>query len=456
MKANSELLYGLHDIPTKQQSITAATQHILACFVGIITPTLIIGGTLGLQAELPYLLSMALFVSGVATFIQAKTIGPIGSGLIAVQGTSFSFVSAILVAGFAIKAKGGSNADVLATIFGVCLLGAFIEVVISQFITKVRRIVTPLTTGIVITTIGFSLIKVGMTDLAGGFGSDTFGDTQNLYIGIFVLITIIVLNLSSNPWIRLSAIMVGMGLGSLLAYWLGIISVEHIGEQPLFSVPVPFKYGLNFDIEVFLPVALIYLMTALESSGDLTANSLFCGLPIKGEQYLKRIKGGILADGVNSALASVFNTFPNTTFGQNNAVIQLTGVASRHVGFYIAAILVLLGLFPIVGGVLQSIPKPVLGGATLVMFATIAVAGIKILASEPIDRRKTLIMATSFGAGFGVLMEPNALQGLPEALRNIFSSAITTAGVIAIVMSVLIPEPKAELTHEEAKLPSRS
>ncbi|GAA6183073.1 MULTISPECIES: uracil-xanthine permease family protein [Alteromonadaceae] len=452
MKSNSELLYGLNDIPSKKQSITAATQHILACFVGIITPTLIIGGTLGLQAELPYLLSMALFVSGVATFIQAKTIGPIGSGLIAVQGTSFSFVSAILVAGFAIKAKGGSNEEVLSTIFGVCLLGAFIEVVISQFITKVRRIVTPLTTGIVITTIGFSLIKVGMTDLAGGFGSDTFGDTQNLYIGIFVLVTIIVLNVSSNPWVRLSAIMVGMGLGTLLAYWLGIVSVEHIGEQPLFSIPVPFKYGLNFDWEVFLPVALIYLMTALESSGDLTANSLFCGLPIKGEQYLKRIKGGILADGVNSALASVFNTFPNTTFGQNNAVIQLTGVASRHVGFYIAGILVLLGLFPVIGGVLQSIPKPVLGGATLVMFATIAVAGIKILASEPIDRRKTLIMATSFGAGFGVLMEPNALQGLPEALRNIFSSAITTAGVIAIVMSLLIPDP----VHEEERVSSQS
>ncbi|MEP4889490.1 MAG: nucleobase:cation symporter-2 family protein [Aliiglaciecola sp.] len=451
MKKNSELLYGLNDIPTKKQSITAATQHILACFVGIITPTLIIGGTLGLQAELPYLLSMALFVSGMATFIQAKTIGPIGSGLIAVQGTSFSFVSAILVAGFAIKAKGGSNEEVLSTIFGVCLLGAFIEVFISQFITKVKRIVTPLTTGIVITTIGFSLIKVGMTDLAGGFGSDTFGDTQNLYIGIFVLVTIIVLNVSANPWIRLSAIMVGMGIGTVLAYWLGIVSVEHIGEQSLFSVPVPFKYGINFDWEVFLPVALIYLMTALESSGDLTANSLFCGLPIKGEQYLKRIKGGILADGVNSALASVFNTFPNTTFGQNNAVIQLTGVASRHVGFYIAGILVLLGLFPIIGGVLQSIPKPVLGGATLVMFATIAVAGIKILASEPIDRRKTLIMATSFGAGFGVLMEPNALQGLPQALRNIFSSAITTAGVIAIIMSLLIPEP----AQEEATAPSQ-
>jgi xanthine permease XanP len=165
-------------------------------------------------------------------------------------------------------------------------------------------------------------------------------------------------------------------------------------------------------------------------------------LPIKGPKYIKRIKGGILADGVNSAIAAIFNTFPNTTFGQNNAVIQLTGVASRHVGFYVAAMLVILGLFPIIGGALQLMPKPVLGGATLVMFATIAVGGIKILASEPIDRRKSLIIATSLGTGLGVLMVPDAIQGLPIAFKNVLSSSVTSAGFTAIVMSILIPENK--------------
>jgi xanthine permease XanP len=241
--------------------------------------------------------------------------------------------------------------------------------------------------------------------------------------------------------------MIGMIVGTVVAYLMGITSFASPASQPFFSLPVPFKYGFDFDIQLFIPIALIYFLTALETSGDLTANSMFCGLPIKGPSYIKRIKGGILADGINSALAAVFNTFPNTTFGQNNAVIQLTGVASRHVGFYVAGFLVILGLFPIVGSALQSIPKPVLGGATLVMFATIAVGGIKILASEPIDRRKSLIIATSLGAGLGVLMVPDALQGLPDMLKNTLSSSVTMAGFTAIVMSVLLPDTNSLKTN---------
>ena len=440
MKLNSEILFGLDDVPSVKQSITAGLQHILACFVGIITPTLIIGSVLGLESEVPYLISMALLVSGISTFIQVKRFGSVGCGLIAVQGTSFAFISAILLAGLSVKSNGGSKDEILAMLYGICFFGAFIEIILSRFVEKIKRVITPLTTGIVIITIGISLIKVGITDLGGGVGSETFGSIPNLVIGLFVLVLIITLNVSTNPWIRLSGIMVGMIVGTVVAYFMGLASFDSLGQQPLFSTPIPFKYGFDFDINLFIPIALVYFLTALETSGDLTANSLFCGLPIKGPQYIKRIKGGILADGINSAIAATLNTFPNTTFGQNNAVIQLTGVASRHVGLYVAGMLVILGLFPIIGGVLQAIPKPVLGGATLVMFATIAVGGIKILASEPIDRRRSLIIATSLGAGLGVLMVPDVLQGLPEMLKNIFSSSVTMAGFTAIIMSILLPE----------------
>jgi xanthine permease XanP len=446
MKSNSEIIFALDDIPNVKQSTTAAIQHILACFVGIITPTLIIGAALDLGSEVPYLISMALFVSGVSTFIQVKKFGPIGCGLIAVQGTSFAFISALLIAGFSVKAQGGSKDEILATLYGICLLGAFIEIVMSQFVDKIKRVITPLTTGIVITTIGISLIKVGITDLGGGYGSESFGSVPNLLVGMFVLVIIIGMNVSANPWIRLSGIMIGMLVGTLVAYFMGMVSFDNVGNQPFFSVPIPFKYGLSFDMELFIPIALIYFLTALETSGDLTANSMFCGLPIKGPRYIERIKGGILADGINSAIAAIFNTFPNTTFGQNNAVIQLTGVASRHVGFYVAGILVLLGLFPIVGSVLQAIPKSVLGGATLVMFATIAVGGIKILSSEPIDRRKSLIIATSLGAGLGVLMVPDVLAALPEMLKNTLSSSVAMAGFTAIIMSLALPEKQTNET----------
>lgn len=437
---NGDMLFGLHDKPPFLQSITAAFQHVLACFIGVINGTLIIGSALGLQSQLPYLISMALFVSGLSTFIQAKKIGPIGSGLIAVQGTSFAFVSALLAAGFMVKQKGGTNEDILAIMFGICFWGAFIEIFLSQFIYQLRRIITPLTTGIVITTIGLSLIQYGMTDLAGGYGSDDLGSLTNLLLGLFVLMVVLILNMQKNPWIRLSAIMIGMLSGSVIAWFMGMMSFSNLSQLPMLSVPVPFKYGYEFDWMLFIPVALIYLVTAIETAGDLTANCLFCQIPLRSKEYFKRIKGGILGDGVNSMIAAVFNTFPNTTFGQNNAVIQMTGVASRHVGMYVAALLVFLGLFPFIGGIFQAMPKPVLGGATLVMFATIAVAGIKILTSEPIDRRKSLIIATSLGFGLGVMTVPNALSQLPKLLADILSSPISVAGFTAISLSLLIPE----------------
>ncbi|MBL4630689.1 MAG: xanthine permease XanP, partial [Paraglaciecola sp.] len=388
MLNNNEILYGLHDKPKVVHCINAALQHVMACFIGIITPPLIIGSALGLTQELPYLISMSLIMSGVSTFIQAKTIGPIGSGLIAVQGTSFSFVGALLVAGFMVKNKGGSNDEILSIMLGISFFGAFVEIILSQFITRLKAIITPITTGIVITTIGITLIKIGMTDLAGGYGVDDFGSVNNLLLGVTVLVIVIALNTSKRPMIRLSAIFLGMLAGSVIAWWQGLIAFDNMVALPLFSIPEPFKYGMSFQLDVFIPVAIIYFLSAIETSGDLTANSLFCDQPIKGPVYLKRIKGGVLADGFNSMLAAIFSSFPNTTFGQNNAVIQMTGVASRHVGFYIAGFLVLFGLFPAVGALFQLMPKPVLGGATLVMFATIAVAGVKILTTEPIDRRK--------------------------------------------------------------------
>lgn len=434
-----DIIYALEDKPGFSKSCIAGIQHVMACFVGIITPTLIIGGALGLEQEIPYLISMALFVSGVSTFIQAKRIGPIGSGLIAVQGTSFAFISALLIAGFLVKERGGSNADILAMMFGVCFWGALVEVLLSQFVHKLKRVITPLTTGVVITTIGISLIKVGMTDLAGGYGSEDFASMDNILLGMTVLIVVLVLNASRFPMIRLSAILIGMLCGFCLAAYQGILSFDHLNDMPLVAIPQPFKYGFAFDFSIFLPVALVYFLSALETAGDLTANCLFCRLPIKGKSYYDRIKGGILGDGVNSMLAATFNTFPNTTFGQNNAVIQMTGVASRHVGFYVAAMLVLLGLFPYIGGVLQAMPKPVLGGATLVMFATIAVGGVKILSSEPIDRRSTLIIATSLGFGLGTMAVPDVVSQMPLWVQNILSSPVTVGGFTAILLSLLLP-----------------
>ncbi|WPN47831.1 MULTISPECIES: uracil-xanthine permease family protein [unclassified Pseudomonas] len=442
--SQSDLIYGLDDRPKPAAALLAALQHVLASFVGIITPPLVIGSALGLTAHLPYLISMALMVSGVGTFIQARRPFGIGAGMICLQGTSFAFLGAVLSAGFLVKQRGGSPEDILAMIFGVCFFGALVQIVLSRFIGQLRRVITPLVTGIVITLIGISLIKVGITDLGGGFNAPDFGAPGNLALGLFVLLTIILLNRSNTPWIRLSAIIIGLALGSLAAWFSGKLVPQPLPDLPLVSLATPFKFGFSFDWSAFLPVALIYLISTIETVGDLTANCMLARQPISGPSYIKRLKGGVLGDGVSCLIAATFSAFPNTTFAQNNGVIQLTGVASRYVGLYIGVLLFCLGLFPLIGAVLQQIPKPVLGGATLVMFGSVAAAGVRILAQAPLDRRSMLIIATSFGVGLGIAAQPNLLHLLPKVVQNLFDSAITSGGLTAILMCVLLPESKAD------------
>ncbi|MBT0626475.1 purine permease [Pseudomonas fluorescens] len=438
----SDLIYGLNDRPKPIPAILAAAQHVLAAFVGIITPPLIIGSTLGLTAHLPYLISMALMVSGVGTFIQARRPFGIGAGMICLQGTSFAFLGAVLSAGFLVKQRGGSPEDIMAMIFGVCFFGAAVQIVLSRFIGQLRRVITPLVTGIVITLIGISLIKVGITDLGGGFNAPDFGAPVNLALGVFVVLTIILLNRSSTPWVRLSAIIIGLALGSLAAWFSGKLVPQALPDLPLISVPMPFRFGFNFDWSAFLPIALIYLISSIETVGDLTANCMIARQPISGPSYISRLKGGVLGDGVSCMIAATFSAFPNTTFAQNNGVIQLTGVASRYVGLYIGVLLFCLGLFPLIGAVLQQIPKPVLGGATLVMFGSVAAAGVRILAQAPLDRRSMLIIATSFGVGLGIAAQPDLLHLMPSLVQNLFDSAITSGGLTAIVLCLLLPETK--------------
>lgn len=440
----TELIYRLEDRPPVMEAFFAALQHLLASFVGIVTPSLIIGNTLGLEDEVPYLISMALLASGIGTFIQAYRPLGIGAGMLCVQGTSFAFLGAILAAGFSVKGQGGGSREILSLITTLCFFGAFIQIGLSQVIPYLKRIVTPLVTGIVITSIGISLIKVGMTDLAGGMNAENFGDPANLALGFTVIAIIVVLNISRNSWIRLSSIIIGLIAGVIIAMITGMMQPVAVAGGGSLAIPTPFRYGFSFDVAAFIPLAVIYVISSVETVGDLTANCVISSQPIKGESYIRRIRNGVLGDGINSMIAAALNSFPNTTFSQNTGVIQLTGIASRYVGMYVAAILIVLGAFQVVGNLLLSIPKPVLGGATLVMFGTVAAAGIKILATEELDRRKVIIIAVSFGLGLGLALVPEVFSKTPALVQNIFSSAAATAGLSAIILSLVIPETVIE------------
>mgnify|MGYP000370341328 CR=1 FL=1 len=417
----TDLIYGVEDRPPFKDALFAALQHLLAIFVAIITPPLIIASALKLDVEkTSFLVSMSLFASGVSTFIQCRRIGPIGAKLLCIQGTSFSFIGPIIATGLV----GG-----LPLIFGSCIAAAPIEMVVSRTFKYLRNIITPLVSGIVVLLIGYSAMDDG-----------SFGSWENLSIAALVLLSVLFFNRCKNKYLRMSSIVIGLCLGYGLAFALGKVNMSALNVEMLmsFNIPQPFKYGIDFNISSFIAIGLVYLITAIEATGDVTANSMISGLPIEGDSYLKRVSGGVMADGFNSLLAGIFNSFPNSIFAQNNGIIQLTGVASRYVGYYIAAMLVLLGLFPIVGAIFSLMPDPVLGGATLLMFGTVAAAGIRIVSSQEIGRKETLVLAVSLSLGLGVELMPDVLKQAPEAIRSIFSSGITTGGLTAIVANMVI------------------
>ncbi|TBL50177.1 uracil-xanthine permease [Obesumbacterium proteus] len=441
----SELIYRLEDRPPLPQTLFAACQHLLAMFVAVITPALLICQALGLPAQdTQHIISMSLFASGLASILQIKTWGPVGSGLLSIQGTSFNFVSPLIMGGMALKNGGADIPTMMATLFGTLMLASCTEIILSRFLHLARRIITPLVSGVVVMIIGLSLIQVGLVSIGGGYSAmndHTFGAPGNLMLAGSVLVVIILLNRQRNPYLRVSSLVIAMAVGYALAWAMGMLPDTSNMEKTtsLLMVPTPLYYGLGIDWNLLIPLMLVFMVTSLETIGDITATSDVSEQPVSGPLYMKRLKGGVLANGLNSMLSAVFNTFPNSCFGQNNGVIQLTGVASRYVGFVVALMLIVLGLFPAVAGFVQHIPEPVLGGATIVMFGTIAASGVRIVSREPLNRRAIMIMALSLAVGLGVSQQPLILQFAPDWMKTLLSSGIAAGGITAIVLNLVFP-----------------
>ncbi|WP_150301947.1 uracil-xanthine permease family protein [Pseudomonas profundi] len=441
-------IYGLEDKPGHFESTLAAIQHLLAGFVNIIAPSLVIGVTLGLEDYIPMLISASLFVSGIATWIQSQKVGPLGSGLLSVQGTSFAFVAALITAGMIAREGGANDQQVLATLITAGAVGSFVEIAIAGFLPKLRRVITPVVAGTIVILIGMSLVAVALRDVGGGAGAEDFGSGSNMGLAAIVIAVVMACQLSGRPMLRVGSVFLGLLVGSVVAVFMGKFAMPDFSGAQAFAIPMPLAFGFHFDWVAFIPVGFMFIITSLETVGDITGTSRVSGEPVSGPLFNKRVRGGVLADGVNSLLAAIFTTFPNTTFSQNTGVVQLTGVASRHVGRYIAVILVVLGLIPVLGIALQGIPRPVLGATTFIMFSLIAVSGIQIVGSQNLSRAQILGVALSIGAGMGVQLVPEVLNFLPDLWQRIFGSAITTGGLLAILFGLLLPRAEENETNE--------
>ncbi|EIQ9141933.1 xanthine/proton symporter XanQ, partial [Escherichia coli] len=379
---------------------------------------------------------------GIGTWLQVNRYGIVGSGLLSIQSVNFSFVTVMIALGSSMKSDGFHEELIMSSLLGVSFVGAFLVVGSSFILPYLRRVITPTVSGIVVLMIGLSLIKVGIIDFGGGFAaksSGTFGNYEHLGVGLLVLIVVIGFNCCRSPLLRMGGIAIGLCVGYIASLCLGMVDFSSMRNLPLITIPHPFKYGFSFSFHQFLVVGTIYLLSVLEAVGDITATAMVSRRPIQGEEYQSRLKGGVLADGLVSVIASAVGSLPLTTFAQNNGVIQMTGVASRYVGRTIAVMLVILGLFPMIGGFFTTIPSAVLGGAMTLMFSMIAIAGIRIIITNGLKRRETLIVATSLGLGLGVSYDPEIFKILPASIYVLVENPICAGGLTAILLNIILP-----------------
>ncbi len=432
-----QLRYHLEDKPPFTISLLLAAQHLLAALGGIIAVPLVIGSALNLTAsEKIALVNAALLVSGAVTFVQSRGIGPIGLRLPAVMGTSFTFVASAIAIGTSEYGMSG--------ILGSSLVASLVMIIGSFFMPQIRKLFPPVVTGTVVAMIGLSLLPVGLDWFAGGqVGSTQYATASNLLVAFLVLFVVIGLTQWGKGILSSASIVIGMVVGYLvvilfekgLGFHLELINFSGIKEAPIFALPEPFKYGFSFPLSGIIGMSIAYLVTIVESSGNFLALGEATQCKVSG----KRMKAGILCEGLGSALAALMSTTPFSTFAQNIGIISLTGVASRFVVAMAGILLVLAGIFPIFGALVVSIPLPVLGGAGLMMFAMIITAGIQVLGRVEINKRNGLVISVSLGLGLMVTMRPEVLNALPEFIQVIFKSGITVGSLSALILNLILP-----------------
>lgn len=429
-KKVSNLKYGVNDNPNLLTKILLGLQHIFAAFGGIIVVPLVISSSLGFDATMSTaVISASILAAGIATIIQARGVGRIGSRVACIMGTDFTFVSPSISVGSVLGLPG---------IIGATILGALFEIILSYFIKPLMKLFPPIVTGTVVCLIGLTLLPVSMDWAAGGSGAADYGSLTNVSIAMFVMIITLLLNRYGKGMLSSASILIGMVVGYLICIPLGKVDFSPVAQASFMSIPQILQYGVTFDLKALIAFLPAYFVTTIETVGCLKAIGEVSNVDMDD----KRVGSGVLADGVGSICGAAVGAFPNTSFSQNVGLIPLTKVASKHVAIMAGILLVFLGLFPKFAAIINGIPSPVLGGVGIVMFGTVAAAGIKTLSSVEINDRNLLIIATSIGLGLGVTFRPDFLAQLPEGLQMIFSSGISTGTIVALVLNIILREDK--------------
>ena len=436
------LIFGLNDRPDPAKTFLAAAAHLFAIVASILTAPLLIARAVGLDSEATqYVISASLVVSGVATFIQTFRIDIVGSGLLAVQGTSFAFIGTMAYAASQLPPT-TSQEELLGVLLGTAAVGGGMIVFLSFFLDTVRRVITPTVTGVTICLLGLSLL---WSALGNSWRLLSMASDDELlpltFEWLFTLGIITLLATRNNPYARLVCVPTGLFAGLILAAILRGWSMPTPNlDEELFLLQI-MPVSLKFSPVALLVLLPIFLVSLTETIGDITATSLVSKQPIKGKEYFVRLRGGVLGDGFNTILASLLGAFPNTTFSQNNAVIRLTGIASRQVGYLLALFLIVLGSIPAVSSLVVNIPGSVLNSTTAFLFAMIAYTGLEIVRAHAKQKGLRVLVVSICGA-FGLIFLPKLLLSLgietPAYASILMGFPVATGALIAIVADKLI------------------
>ena len=445
-----------------KQAIPLGLQHVMAMFVGNLTPLLIITGACGIGAGSEYeavqisLLQNAMIIAGIVTLIQLFAIGPVGGKVPIIMGTSSGFIG---VFGSVAKVMGGGIIG-YGALMGASIIGGLFETVLGAFLKPLRKFFPAVVTGTVVLSIGLSLISVGISSFGGGSSAKDFGSLENLFLAFLVLVVILFFKHWTNGYLSSSSILIGIIVGYIAAFIMGLVlphtavtadGVEYtkswvlnwnkVASVAWFDIPEFLPIKPVFDMRAIAPVLVMFIVTAVETVGDISG-------VIEGgmdrEATAKELSGGVMCDGIGSSLAALFGVLPNTSFSQNVGLVAMTKVVNRIALAAGAVFLILCGLFPKLGAIISIMPQSVLGGAAVMMFSSIIVSGIQLITREALTPRNLTIVSVALGVGYGIGANSAILAHTPEFVSLIFGgSGIVPAALMAIILNIILPKDKA-------------
>ncbi|SFP65867.1 xanthine permease [Oscillibacter sp. PC13] len=446
---NREALFRLNGRPPFGASVSLALQHLVAMIVGCVTPPIIIAGVIGLsQADRVLLIQASLVMSAVSTLLQLYPIGGrFGSGLPVILGVSFAYVPSMQP----IAASGGG----VSAIAGAMLVGGAVAILVGIFVKKIRLLFPPVITGTVVFTIGLSLYPTAINYMAGGTANTyqlvvetkgltealVYGSWQNWLVAVLTLAAVMVLNHHTKGFCKLASILLGMCFGYVLALLFGMVSFADVSSAAWFSLPRLLHFGVTFDVPSCIAIGLLFAINSIQAIGDFTATTVG---GLERNPTDQELQGGIIAYGATNIIAALFGGLPTATYSQNVGIVTTNKVVNRRVFALAGGFLLLAGVSPKFAAVLTTIPQCVLGGATITVFSTIAMTGMKLIASQDLTARNTTIVGLSAALGVGISQAADALSQFPESFTMIFGkSPVVIATLMAVLLNVILPKESA-------------